>query len=36
MLRKIGLSPASPGPFPARNLAKALAWRAVRKLKGAA
>lgn len=36
MLRKIGLSPASPGPFPARNMAKALAWRAVRKLKGAA
>lgn len=36
LLRKIGLRPTSPGPFPARNTAKALAWRAVRKLKGAA
>lgn len=36
MLRKVGLRPASPGPFPARNRGKALAWRAMRKLKGAA
>lgn len=36
MLRKIGLRPASPGPFPARNMGKALAWRAMRKLRGAA
>lgn len=36
LLRKAGMRPASPGPFPARNAAKALAWRAVRKLRGAA
>jgi hypothetical protein len=36
MLRKAGMRPASPRPFPARNTAKALAWRAMRKLKGAA
>jgi mannose-6-phosphate isomerase-like protein (cupin superfamily) len=35
-LRKIGLRPASPGPFPARNRGKALAWRAIRKLRGVA
>ncbi len=32
VLRRIGLAPASPGPYPAQNRAKALAWRAVRKL----
>ncbi len=32
LLRRFGLSPVSPGAFPARNRAKALAWRAVRKL----
>ena len=36
VLRKIGLRPASPRPFPARNAAKSLAWRAMRKLRGAA
>ncbi len=36
VLRKFGLSPASPGAFPAQNRGKALAWRAMRKLKGAA
>ena len=36
MLRKIGLRPASPGPFPARSTGKALAWRAIRKFRGAA
>jgi mannose-6-phosphate isomerase-like protein (cupin superfamily) len=36
VLRKIGLHPASPGPFPAQNRGKALAWRAMRKLRGAA
>lgn len=36
MLRRIGLNPASPGPFPAQNRAKALAWRALRKLRKAA
>ena len=35
-LRAIGLAPASPGPYPARSTAKALAWRAIRKLRGAA
>lgn len=34
VLRDLGLHPASPAPFPARNSAKALAWRAVRRLKG--
>ena len=32
VLRRIGLRPASPAPYPARNRAKALAWRAARKL----
>ncbi len=32
VLRRIGLSPASPGAYPAQNRAKALAWRAARKL----
>ncbi len=36
VLRKIGLRPASPGPFPEQNRGKALAWRAMRKLRGAA
>jgi len=36
VLRDLGLHPASPAPFPARNAAKALAWRAVRRLKGLA
>ncbi len=35
-LRKIGLRPASPGAFPARNRGKALAWRVMRRLRGAA
>ena len=35
-LRRVGLAPASPGPYPARSTAKALAWRAIRKLRGAA
>lgn len=32
VLRRIGLHPASPGAYPAQNRAKALAWRAARKL----
>ena len=36
VLRKFGLRPTSPGAFPARNRGKALAWRAIRKLRGAA
>lgn len=32
LLRKCGLSPAAPGRWPARNRAKAAAWRALRKL----
>ncbi len=36
VLRDLGLHPASPEPFPARNAAKAMAWRAVRRLKGLA
>ena len=32
LLRKAGLRPSAPGRFPARNTAKALAWRAVRKM----
>ncbi|WP_309621581.1 cupin-like domain-containing protein [Novosphingobium sp.] len=36
VLRRIGLRPASPGPFPAQNRAKALAWRALRRLRRAA
>lgn len=34
LLRDLGLRPASPAPFPTQNTAKALAYRAVRKLKG--
>jgi quercetin dioxygenase-like cupin family protein len=34
LLRELGMHPASPGAFPAQNTAKALAYRAVRKLKG--
>ncbi|MGL5839614.1 MAG: cupin-like domain-containing protein [Sphingorhabdus sp.] len=33
MLRKIGLNPASPRPFPASNAVKSLAWRASRKMR---
>ncbi|WP_323801419.1 transcriptional regulator [Parasphingorhabdus sp.] len=33
-LRKRGLNPRAPGRFPARNRAKALAWRVLRKLGG--
>lgn len=36
VLRKFGLRPTSPGAFPARNTGKAMAWRAIRKLRGAA
>jgi Cupin-like domain len=32
VLRKVGMRPAAPGRFPAQNKAKALAWRAIRKL----
>lgn len=35
MLRKSGLRPRAPGRYPARNKAKAYAWRMLRKLKGA-
>lgn len=34
LLRKAGLSPRAPGRWPARNRAKALAWRLVRRLRG--
>lgn len=36
VLRKFGLRPTSPGAYPARNTGKAMAWRAIRKLRGAA
>jgi hypothetical protein len=36
VLRRLGLHPASPGAFPAQNRAKALAWRALRRLRVAA
>ena len=36
LLRGIGLRPARPAAYPARNLAKSLAWRTYRKLRGAA
>ena len=36
LLREAGFAPASPGPFPAQNRAKAYAYRAVRKLKSVA
>lgn len=32
VLRRVGLTPKAPGRFPAQNRAKALAWRAIRKL----
>jgi hypothetical protein len=32
VLRKVGMRPRAPGRFPAQNKAKALAWRAIRKL----
>jgi mannose-6-phosphate isomerase-like protein (cupin superfamily) len=32
LLRKLGLTPAPPGRWPARNRAKALGWRIARKL----
>jgi hypothetical protein len=32
VLRKIGMQPRAPGRFPVQNTAKALAWRALRKL----
>jgi quercetin dioxygenase-like cupin family protein len=34
VLRRIGIDPAPPQRFPSRNLAKSLAWRAIRKAKG--
>jgi hypothetical protein len=33
VLRKAGLNPRAPGRFPAQNKGKALAWRAIRKLR---
>ena len=36
VLRKFGLRPTSPGAFPDRNAGKAMAWRALRRLRGAA
>lgn len=33
LLRRIGVNPASPAPFPRRNLGKAYAYRAIRKAK---
>ena len=36
LLRKFGLRPARPAAYPAHNLAKSLAWRTYRKLRGAA
>lgn len=35
VLRKIGLRPKAPGRFPTQNRAKAIAWRALRKLRSA-
>ncbi|GGA01588.1 hypothetical protein GCM10010923_07960 [Blastomonas marina] len=35
MLRGIGLTPRAPGRWPARNRAKAMAWRALRRMKSA-
>lgn len=34
-LRKLGLAPRSPRPFPARNTAKSLAWRALSRVNAA-
>ena len=36
LLRGLGLRPARPAAYPSRNLAKSLAWRALRKVRGAA
>jgi hypothetical protein len=36
VMRRIGLTPTSPSPFPAQNRAKALAWRALRRFRRAA
>ena len=36
LLRGMGLRPARPAIYPSRNVAKSLAWRALRKLRGAA
>ncbi len=36
LMRGLGLRPARPAAYPARNMAKSLAWRALRKLRGAA
>ncbi len=33
LLRRAGMNPAAPGRYPARNLAKSIAYRAVRKLR---
>ena len=33
-LRRMGLHPRSPGAFPAQNRATALAYRAIRKVRG--
>ncbi|MEP7349997.1 MAG: cupin-like domain-containing protein [Sphingorhabdus sp.] len=35
VLRRVGVRPKPPGRFPARNMAKAYAWRAISKLRGA-
>ena len=35
-LRRLGLNPAAPGRWPARNRGKALAWRALRRVPGIA
>ncbi|MCK9540662.1 MAG: cupin-like domain-containing protein [Novosphingobium sp.] len=32
-VRRLGMEPKSPAPWPARNMPKALAWRAIRKMK---
>jgi hypothetical protein len=36
LLRRLGLNPAPPGRWPARNTAKALVWRALRRIPGIA
>ncbi len=36
LLRRLGLSPTAPGRWPARNSAKAFAWRALRRIPGLA
>lgn len=35
ILRKTGMRPRAPGRYPARNRAKAFAWRVIRRLRGA-